>query len=641
MTTTMKPLALAAVLATAAALAPSARAQTTYPDATGDVFTDAGGGILDITSVEVSNDTIDLIFKINLAGNPVATDWGKYMIALDSVEGGATTGNGWGRPINMASGVDHWVGVWVDGGNGGNRFSWDGASWVEQTPGNVTVSKDSSSVTVRFPYASLGLTVDDAFEFDIYTSGGGGGDGAIDALSTNGIAAGDWGSTFTTENSLTYTISGIAPPTNQISFTVDMEVPIAIFANNPSSLEGFDPESDRVFVRGSFNGWATQPAYELFRVGSSSIFSNTVEIVGHPGTQISYKFYGDPFPVPQEETPLLICNATRSLIITNSTQSAPPAAWSDRRLSDPTNNITFQVDMTLERAVGRFDPDVNSVYVRGSFNNWGTFGPLTNKPAPDTNIFVGVVTVENWPIGACVEYKYWHNGPSGTAENWEGGGNRQFNILSSDHVVPVRAFNDADVCDVLEQTNFVTFSVNLADAVATDTTVYDGTQDVYLNGDFANWWAWGAPPDEYRLTKDGDIYSITLPLPPGNNIRLEYKYSLGGADNEAGFAVNHVRYIRTQPGQENYTLPQDTFIGTNEVSVAERTEPKFGNLVAVPGAPGQVQIQWLGLKCVQLESTTNLTSSDWITYPATDGLGSTNWSASGLQEYFRLLDKSP
>ncbi len=641
MTRTTNNFVLTAWLAVAAALPFSIQAQTTYSDSTGDVFTTAGGGILDITSVEVSNDNVDLIFKINLAGNPVSTDWGKYLIGLDTTVGGTATGNGWGRPINMASGMDFWVGSWADGGNGAEVYNWTGTAWNLQnatygTAGGLSFSKNASSVTIRYPYASLGLSVNDSFDFDVYSSGGGGGDGAIDALSTNGIAAGDWGNSFTTVSNLTYTITGVPPPTNQITFTVDMGVPIAIFAANPSDTAGFDPNNDTVYVRGNFNGWATQPAYALVRVGTSSIYSNTVEIAGFPGTVVNYKFFAEFFP--GEETPLLTCNAAREFVITNTTQTVPQSAWSDRSLSDPTNTITFQVNMALEQALGRFDPAIDGVFARGSFNGWGTFGPLTNNPAGDTNIFIGVVTVENWPIGACVNYKYWNNNATAPNGGYESGSDRQFNLTASDYVLPVRAFNDADICDVIEATNLVTFSINMAGAIGTDNTVYDGTQNVYLNGDFAGWWGWGTPPPAYQMTKSGDIYSLTVPLPPGNNLRLVYKYSLGGADNEAGFGQDHVRYIRTLPGETNYSFPQDNWLGTNATFLANRTEPKFGNLVAVPGAPGQVQIQWLGLKCVQLQSISNLTTGTWVTYPATDGLSTSNKTVVGSSEFFRLID---
>ena len=134
----------------------------TYGDATGDTFTGAGGGILDISSVEVNNTATDLIFKVNVTGNPTATDWGKYMISFDTVAGGDSVGNGWSRPISM-SGMDYWVGSWVDGGNGAEVHKYT-ASWALQSatyganPDSIGVTKDASSLTIQFKYAGLGIT---------------------------------------------------------------------------------------------------------------------------------------------------------------------------------------------------------------------------------------------------------------------------------------------------------------------------------------------------------------------------------------------------------------------------------------------------------------------------------------------------
>ena len=173
----------------------------TYGDATGENFTGAGGGILDITSVEVNATATDLVFKINLAGDPSnPTDWGKYMIGIDSAAGGDTVGNAWGRPISMSSGMDYWVGSWADSGNGAEVWKYTGA-WALQnatyaTPGGLSISKNTSSVTISYPYASLGLSFGNSFTFDVYTSGSGGGDGAVDALGNPSQSIADWGNPY-------------------------------------------------------------------------------------------------------------------------------------------------------------------------------------------------------------------------------------------------------------------------------------------------------------------------------------------------------------------------------------------------------------------------------------------------------------
>jgi hypothetical protein len=171
----------------------------TYTDATGDgALVGVGGGILDITSVEVTHNATDLIFRINLAGDPVATDWGKYMIGIDSAPGGDPAGNGWARPIGMSSGMDYFIGSWADWGNGAELRNWTGAAWNLQSatynpnPDNLTFAKDTSSVTLTFNYAGLGLAWGSSFSFDVYTSGGGGTDGAVDALANPNQTIANW-----------------------------------------------------------------------------------------------------------------------------------------------------------------------------------------------------------------------------------------------------------------------------------------------------------------------------------------------------------------------------------------------------------------------------------------------------------------
>lgn len=193
-----------ALMACAAlALSASTASATVYNDTAGDVFTGAGGGILDILSAEVTDDGTNINFKINLAGDPVATDWGKYMVMIDNGPTGDPSGNGWGRPISWGpvnGGANYWLGSWVDGPMGAENRVWDGAAWQLQdatynaAPNNqISISKNSSSATISLPLARLNLGLNQQFCFDIFTSGGGGGDGAIDSLGNAGIQVGDWG----------------------------------------------------------------------------------------------------------------------------------------------------------------------------------------------------------------------------------------------------------------------------------------------------------------------------------------------------------------------------------------------------------------------------------------------------------------
>jgi hypothetical protein len=169
---------------------------------------------MDIVSVEVMNDASDIMFTINLTGDPIATDWGKYLVAIDSVIGGDTVGNGWGRPISMPSGMDYWIGSWVDWGDGAEVYSWsssntwdlvDAAYGADSTDMLLPV-KTTNSVTLTTSLASMGLGVGDTLVFDVFTTGGGGTDGAIDALSDPNPTVAGWSDQYDSGSTLSYTV---------------------------------------------------------------------------------------------------------------------------------------------------------------------------------------------------------------------------------------------------------------------------------------------------------------------------------------------------------------------------------------------------------------------------------------------------
>ncbi len=428
-----------AAAALLAASTPSARAAF-YTDTVGDEFT--GNPHLDIVSCEVTNTFSDVIFKINLNGNPIAVNWGKYCIGIDTNPATGDTspnGNGWGRAISMPTiGMDFWVGTWVDSGGGANMYAWNGG-W-NNIGGAAVSSITTTSVSITLPLANLQLNHGSSFNFDVYTTGGGGGDPAIDSLANPAQAVSSWSDSYASDLTDTYTITvPPIPSTNHIKFTVNMEVPIWEFDNAIGN--GFDTNNDQVFVRGSFNGWGSvNPAnYQLFQVGGTPFFTNTVEVVQYINQSVQYKFEGVSFP--GYENPVLNCGNNRTLLITAQNMNAPTNYYGDRKLSDPIDNITFSVDMSLARMFGQFDPTVGQgVALPGTFNGWTTGAlPLSPGADPNTNIYSGVLTYQHYPIGACNVgfYKFFISG-NGSARDggWEdpistSSGNRGFSITSA------------------------------------------------------------------------------------------------------------------------------------------------------------------------------------------------------------------
>jgi hypothetical protein len=203
----------AIALALVAGLASAASASVTYTDAQNDLF-DNGFGHIDITDVVVSHDATNITFQINVRDSLSATNWGKYMIAIDTGAAGGSSTNGWSRPINWAAGngMDWWIGTWADGGSGGELRPTGNevpagamfATYLSNFPGSVTSSGNTQTIVVS--RATLGLSGNDTFRFDVMSSGGGGGDPGVDHLSVAGQATPGWGTASTSGNFLSYTI---------------------------------------------------------------------------------------------------------------------------------------------------------------------------------------------------------------------------------------------------------------------------------------------------------------------------------------------------------------------------------------------------------------------------------------------------
>ena len=328
---------------------------------------------------------------------------------------------------------------------------------------------------------------------------------------------------------------------------------------------------------------------------------------------------------------------------TGPTQALPIVFFNDSPYSPvATNEITFQVDMTAQILNGNFDPASGTVEIRGDFNGWGPpTGPqilCTNDlAAPNTNIYKTVVEIKDG-VGAAHSYKFFATVP--VNGGWEivagnAGLNRSCNIIGGPPnptplVLPPVYFSDIDPSDLLPVDTTVTFSVNMTNAVGTDSHVFDPSIDsVYLNGvpSFCDVWDTSLP----QLTNNpvgSKVYSIDLLLAKGSPVQQTYKYGINGNDDEAAQGNNHVRYVRTTG---TYVMPLDTF-GTMLV------EPSFGNLQASRSTtPGYVLISWLGRPGVFLQTKTSISGGSWVDHPETDGMSSTNWPSGGSILFFRLV----
>ena len=154
--------------------------------------------------MEVSNTASDLRFSFTVGGNVSTTAWAKFLVGISTGQGpSTTTGNGWGRPINMTSpvgGMNYWLGSWVDNGGAAQFFSYSGSAWVSGTAPAFSITSGSNSViNLTIPLSAIGISLNDTIYFDAYTSGGGNTDSALDALANPTQSITDWGQTYTSE----------------------------------------------------------------------------------------------------------------------------------------------------------------------------------------------------------------------------------------------------------------------------------------------------------------------------------------------------------------------------------------------------------------------------------------------------------
>ena len=451
--------------------------------------------------------------------------------------------------------------------------------------------------------------------------------------------------------------TGLTPVTNSITFEVDMTQQIV--------LGNFIPGTSQAYSRGSFNGWGTFPLTNNPAAANTNLYTGVYlgatgtegGEIDNPGSPEHFKYAigtaDAGYETPSAQSIDGSGNRVYNLLQTNGALVLPAVYFNDLPPVPPvTNLVTFQVDMSIQAALGKF-PDLY-VEARGLFNGWTGGFQLTNNSAPYTNKYSGVWTIVNNP-GTTIGYKFWDNYFPGNYETppSTGGGNRTFNLLTTNGtiVLPDVYFDDQTLNSIVSSNTMVAFSVDMTGAVQYGTTTPFNpiTDAVYINGDFLGWWPWqttGIGPAAYQLTNNSvgtnpNIYSTTLEIPAANALALTYKYSINAADNEAGFGQNHLRYIRTIG---NYTMPTDKFAN-------QYTEPAWGQLAIRAPSGGHALVSWLGLPGINLQTKTNLTSGSWANLPWTDGtawitgfigtngfVSTTNYPTTAPQTYMRLVE---
>jgi hypothetical protein len=299
---------------------------------------------------------------------------------------------------------------------------------------------------------------------------------------------------------------GTAAP---VSFSVDMSS---------------QPGAAQVYVRGSFNNWGnpdvTVNGLLLTNDASGptpSIYSGTVEIADAPGTVEACKFFYNPGDNWESIS-------DRQFVLSGSAQVLPLTTWNVSDWPAPTNNVTFQIDMTQQVTFGNFDPNTGYVKVSGGFNGWGESIDFTNNPSASgaaTNIYSQTLPITGYPGSQPGNYKF--RAPIG--DTWETINDRpSFTLTGGDQVLPLVYWNNVAP---FTPTNDVTFRVDMTAQILSGN--WTPGQFIRVAGAMTGWGEGVDLTNNPALSGNAtNIYSMVIPVVANTNTTIEYKFRANG-----------------------------------------------------------------------------------------------------------------
>lgn len=192
--------------------------------------------------------------------------------------------------------------------------------------------------------------------------------------------------------------------------------------------------------------------------------------------------------------------------------------WVGMQMQAVAAPVTFNVNMSIQRAMGNFDPEGrgDTVLVAGSWDGWATTNTMNLSSEPDVYTLTLDLAEGSWP-----NYKFVINpygSSSGPNLRWESRENRWFQVPPGGTNLPTVYFNDASSAVVGAD---ITFQIDMS--VQIQLGNFDPENDlVFVAGDW-DWNALSTGPFE-RSTQNPNIWTFTHRQTNSIGALVNYKF---------------------------------------------------------------------------------------------------------------------
>ncbi|MDW8308105.1 MAG: hypothetical protein RMK20_01880 [Verrucomicrobiales bacterium] len=395
-----------------------------------------------------------------------------------------------------------------------------------------------------------------------------------------------------------------------VTFRVNMSVQTA--------MGQFNPETDLVFVAGSFNGWSTTASPLTRSQSEPDIWEGTFNLTA--GTWPNYKFVKQVFGVGVvwEVNGVGPNGDQNRWFQVPGSDTVLPVVYFNNITNVITNHVpvTFRVNMSVQIAQGSFNPATGTLAVSGdAIDNWANLGThlLTQSPT-NSVLWEGTFQITN-AVGAPVNYKFIMNG------NWETRPNRTFIMTNVPIVLPIVWFNDVTNVAVPIP---VTFTVNMGVAMARGQFNPDNGDFVEARGSF--------------LTGPGGAWLGGFVLTNSPTSPIVYSGTFLSTNHAPGstmlyqFVINGNTWETT--GDRTYL-----FTSTNAVVLPVaflNNVTSLGALNWTPLTPTSAELSWQGGPRVRLQSAPAVTGP-WQDVPNTENQNSAVVNIGSNRAFFRLV----